>query len=409
MKTMRKLFAALLTFVILLSMTPSASASESDAANLVGEMITYFRYYQDAAATDIERLNAQLAEIDDDQAGLWQKITDYWIWVNSEMTINFDMLPDGLPEDDSLCIVVLGYALNSNGSMQEELLGRLQVALASAEKYPNAYILCTGGGTARNNPSATEADCMAAWLMEQGIEESRIIIENKSRTTAQNAQFSCEILREQYPTIAHLAVVTSDYHLYRGCSLFFAQACLSGCGYDIVGNAGFLSVNRGSESYYQQAIDMAQLAGVNIESIKRKNLSQLTGITVSCDPTLELGDDFEIIVTASYDTGFSRIVTDSSFISGFDPEQEGTQTITLSYTEHDITCTATTDIVVLPPPTEPAPETEPTEATLPETQPTETSPEPTAQEHTPSIVYPLMVLALLLVLLVIILKLRAKR
>ena len=41
--------------------------------------------------------------------------------------------------------------------MKDELLGRLNVALSCAERYPKAYVLCTGGGTARNSPDATEA------------------------------------------------------------------------------------------------------------------------------------------------------------------------------------------------------------------------------------------------------------
>lgn len=52
-----------------------------------------------------------------------------------------DVLPDGLPDTDELCIVVLGFQLNPDGSMRDELINRLNVALRSAEKYPNAYIV----------------------------------------------------------------------------------------------------------------------------------------------------------------------------------------------------------------------------------------------------------------------------
>ena len=62
--------------------------------------------------------------------------------------------------------------------------------LASAQKYPNAYVAVTGGGTAKNNPNATEADQMAAWMIANGLDENRLIVENKSKSTVQNAQFT---------------------------------------------------------------------------------------------------------------------------------------------------------------------------------------------------------------------------
>lgn len=115
---------------------------------------------------------------------------EYWDYVNTDMNVNVDVLPDGLPNDDSLCITVLGVALNDDGTMKDELVGRLQTALASAQKYPNAYVAVTGGGTAKNNLNATEADQMAAWMIANGLDENRLIVENKSKSTVQNAQFT---------------------------------------------------------------------------------------------------------------------------------------------------------------------------------------------------------------------------
>lgn len=63
-------------------------------------------------------------------------------------------------------------------------------ALASAQKYPNAYVAVTGGGTAKNNPNVIEADQMEAWMIANGLDENRLIVENKSKSTVQNAQFT---------------------------------------------------------------------------------------------------------------------------------------------------------------------------------------------------------------------------
>lgn len=160
---MKKIVKLILTLV--LSLTMSLSMSTSVFANdnedeIISDLIAYYANYQDKAITDIERLVADLKEIDPVKGEAWEKIMNYWIYVNRDMVVNRDVAPDGLVNDDSLCFVVLGFQLNPDGTMKDELIGRLTVALESAKKYPNAYVACTGGGTASENPNATEADQM---------------------------------------------------------------------------------------------------------------------------------------------------------------------------------------------------------------------------------------------------------
>lgn len=133
-------------------------ASESGETDIINEMISYYSTYQSTAKTDIQRLVEKLKALNSTKGEEWEKIMKYGDYVNTDMNVNVD----GLPNDDSLCITVLGVALNDDGTMKDELVGRLQTALASAQKYPNAYVAVTGGGTAKNNPNATEADKMAA-------------------------------------------------------------------------------------------------------------------------------------------------------------------------------------------------------------------------------------------------------
>ena len=110
--------------------------------------------------------------------------------------------------------------------MRDELIERLTVVKNSAEKYPNALIVCTGGGTAAEDESATEAGKMAEWLIENGIAEDRVIAEDKSVTTAQNAIYTFDILAESYPQVKQLVIVSSDYHIATGALLFEAEAIL---------------------------------------------------------------------------------------------------------------------------------------------------------------------------------------
>ena len=163
--------------------------------------------------------------MDSRQGRLWNDIMDYWRYIDSDYTVNTEKLPDNLPKDNSMALTVLGYQLNADGSMQDELIRRLETALACAEQYPEAYVICSGGGTAKNNPEVTEGGQMAEWMLAHGLDESRLIVEDQSRNTAENANFAYNILRGQYPQVDSIAVISSSYHVARG-SLLFESAFL---------------------------------------------------------------------------------------------------------------------------------------------------------------------------------------
>ena len=67
---------------------------------------------------------------------------------------------------------------------------------------------------------------MAEWLRNRGLSPERIVVEDRSLTTAQNAIYSLDILENQYPQVSQLAIVSSDYHIATGTLLFDAEATL---------------------------------------------------------------------------------------------------------------------------------------------------------------------------------------
>ena len=160
-----------------------------------------------------------------DEGARWTRIMDRWRTLE-EAPMELDVLPDGLPDTEELCIVALGFHLNADGSMRDELKDRLRVVEKSAKKYPRAYVACTGGGTASRKRGVTEAGRMASWLKRHGVSKSRIITEKKSLSTVQNAQFTVDILLRDHPEIKYLAIVTSDYHVRSGALFFEAEAVL---------------------------------------------------------------------------------------------------------------------------------------------------------------------------------------
>ena len=164
------------------------------------------------AAARIEALLTQLEGESPSMGAMWRQIMSDWDRLNHSGFSARRSLPDDLPQDDSLCIVVFGYGLNQDGSMKPELFDRLNVALQAARQYPNAYIAVTGGETA-GVKGISEAAVMAIWLMNNDIYEDRIILEKKSLSTTENAKNTCALLNQNYPRVRQLAVVTSDYHI----------------------------------------------------------------------------------------------------------------------------------------------------------------------------------------------------
>lgn len=205
---------------------PTPTPEPRPLVEIVEEMAVYYARDGEKALGKVEELLGEMAAAYPDDAQRWAKIMDRWRTLDERIAVNIGVLPDGLPDTDELCIVVLGYKLKSNGSMQNHLKDRLKVALNSAKKYPNAYVLCTGGGTASKKKSVTEAGQMSSWLKKQGIPKSRILVEKASRTTAGNAKLSLELLQQKHPEIKYLAIVSGDYHVKVGVLLFEAAAIL---------------------------------------------------------------------------------------------------------------------------------------------------------------------------------------
>lgn len=359
MNIRRRCFAAILALVMIFSMAGTVSADENeDAFTYVQQMLNYYSHHQEDAATDINCLIYALSEVDTEQAQSWASIMEYWSYVNDGMTIHSGVLPEGLPQNNALCIVVLGYALADDGSMKKELIGRLETALASAQKYPNALIVCTGGGTAQYNKTATEAGQMSKWLISNGISKDRIIIEDQSRSTVGNAVNTCKILTQKYPQVTHLALVTSDYHLPRASLLFHAQATLTAMNDGLVplcvaANAAYETGRSSSESFASQVNDLSQLTDIPLNGLPKPALSKLDSILVSGSAQCTVGSEPDLQVMAYYDTGLYRDVSRRVTYAGIDPDTAGMQDVTVTYEEGGIAVSSTVEIEILIPETQP--------------------------------------------------------
>ena len=119
-------------------------------------------------------------------------------------------------------IVVLGANLNADGSPKETLRYRLDEAAAYLERNPETTCVVSGG-QGPDEP-CSEAESMARYLEAAGVNASRVILEDRSTTTAENLRFSAALL--DAPD-ASVGIVTNDFHVLRATRIARRQGLTS--------------------------------------------------------------------------------------------------------------------------------------------------------------------------------------
>ena len=109
-------------------------AEKREPQAIIEEMAVDYGTYGSEADERIGALLKELGSVDADAAARWERIMALWKTVNTDTALNDGVLPDGLPDTDELCIIVLGFQLEPDGTMREELIQRLSVAAGCAEK-----------------------------------------------------------------------------------------------------------------------------------------------------------------------------------------------------------------------------------------------------------------------------------
>lgn len=112
-------------------------------------------------------------------------------------------------------IIVLGAAVRGK-HVSLPLAHRLEKAVEYSKINKNCIIVVSGGqGPQEDIP---EAEAMAQYLISRGVDESRIIKEDKSTSTYENFLYSKKLLDEIFRREYNAAFITNDFHTYRaGC------------------------------------------------------------------------------------------------------------------------------------------------------------------------------------------------
>jgi uncharacterized SAM-binding protein YcdF (DUF218 family) len=121
-------------------------------------------------------------------------------------------------------IILLGGAVNlpvtrAHGDLGLSQVGeRIVAALLLAHRYPTAPVLLSGGDPSVVPQGLTEAEVMRRVLIGAGLDEHRLLIDDRSRNTWENAVNSKRVAAPQEGQVWLL--VTSAFHMPRAVGCF---------------------------------------------------------------------------------------------------------------------------------------------------------------------------------------------
>lgn len=115
--------------------------------------------------------------------------------------------------NDPRVMIILGCKVEPWGP-STLLRDRLDKALDCLEERPDMTVVVSGGQGPDEHVS--EARCMADYLIDHGVAEEQILLEDASHNTVQNLQNSIVLLAEQgYDTSDEVVIVSNGFHLAR--------------------------------------------------------------------------------------------------------------------------------------------------------------------------------------------------
>jgi uncharacterized SAM-binding protein YcdF (DUF218 family) len=137
------------------------------------------------------------------------------LWLLTFVIIEGGVIADNKPDSNlnGDYILVLGAGLKGERP-SISLRSRLDTAAEFSKLHPDIEVIVSGGQG--EGESITEAEAMKRYLIKEGIDENRIIMEEKSTSTKENLIFSKSILDNLQNNAAYKVIlITSDFHIFR--------------------------------------------------------------------------------------------------------------------------------------------------------------------------------------------------
>ncbi len=145
----------------------------------------------------------------------------FWAWALLPLESRFPqpVLPEKVDG-----VIVLGGSVDAAATLAwkhptvNHAADRLIEFAMLARRYPGAKLVFTGGSGSLSNPELLEAPVARAVLERIGAPVERMVFEDKSRNTYENALFTMELMKPK-PGETWI-LVTSAYHMPRSVGIF---------------------------------------------------------------------------------------------------------------------------------------------------------------------------------------------
>lgn len=117
-------------------------------------------------------------------------------------------------------VIALGAAVHGD-KVTWVLENRLNTAIEYLEAHPGAICVVSGGQGA--GETVTEASAMKKYMLEHGVAEARVYLEERATNTKENFRYGKAIIDEAVGANARVAFVTTNFHVYRAGRVAAAQ------------------------------------------------------------------------------------------------------------------------------------------------------------------------------------------
>lgn len=162
-------------------------------------------------------------------------------------------------------VIVLGGKLYGEVP-SNSLKNRIMVAVKYLLENKDTKVVVTGGKGP--GEKITEAKAMEKELIKNGINQKRIIVEDKSRNTVQNFKYSLLKIKEDksfdISKKKKIMIVTNDYHMYRAKKIARATG-LEKEGFEIYGLPAKTPIIAAPKAYFREFLSNVKfwIFGIN--------------------------------------------------------------------------------------------------------------------------------------------------
>ncbi len=127
------------------------------------------------------------------------------------------------PDTSAPYLLVCGAGLHGSGPSRS-MLDRLHEAVRWLEAEPDSVAILSG--SQGPDEAMSEAQAMFNWLTDQGVDPDRLILEEQAGSSYENIKNALDVIAANGgdPT-GRVAILSSDYHLYRLGTMARALGC----------------------------------------------------------------------------------------------------------------------------------------------------------------------------------------